>query len=145
VVGRVSVQREVATIIVVVPKVLGEQSAEMVLAEDDHVVEAFTADGADQPLDVRILPGRSGRGEDLLDAHPFDPAPEVLAVDRVSVAKEESRCFVVGKRLDDLLGRPRRRRVLRDVEVDDLPWRRSRISLWRLGRPIRPALDFRRQ
>jgi hypothetical protein len=30
------------------------------LVEDDHVVKAFAADRADEPFDVRILPGGMG-------------------------------------------------------------------------------------
>ena len=42
----------------------------------------------------------------FLDAHVADAALDVSAVDAVSVADQETRRLLVGKRLDDLLGRP---------------------------------------
>ncbi len=45
--------------------------------------------------------------------------PEELAVDRVTISKQESRRFVIRKRFDDLLGRPARTWVGTDVEVGD--------------------------
>src|SRR5262249_38428967 len=37
-----------------------QDPAQVRLPKYDHVVETFPSDGADQPLDVRILPRRSG-------------------------------------------------------------------------------------
>jgi hypothetical protein len=39
----------------VVIDVFSQHAPEVVLAENDHMVEAFPADGADTPLHVRIL------------------------------------------------------------------------------------------
>ena len=41
----------------VVTDVSPEESAEMILVEDDDVVETFSPDGANDPLDVELLPG----------------------------------------------------------------------------------------
>ena len=56
---------------------------EMGLAEHDHMVEAFAADGADQTFAIRILPRRAWRDENFLDAHPFDPLRGVFAIDGI--------------------------------------------------------------
>jgi hypothetical protein len=42
---------------VVVAKVLRQDPVQVILVQHDHVVQAFPTDGADQPLDVGILPG----------------------------------------------------------------------------------------
>jgi hypothetical protein len=39
-----------------------EDTAEVSFAEHDHMIEAFPADGTDQPLRMRVLPRRSRRG-----------------------------------------------------------------------------------
>ena len=44
----------------------------MALVEDDDTVEALAANGADDPLDIGILPGRSWCRDNLRDAHRFD-------------------------------------------------------------------------
>ena len=48
----------------------------MALVQDDHVVQAFTADTPDQPLDVGILPRTSGGDEHFFDPHVLHPLPK---------------------------------------------------------------------
>jgi hypothetical protein len=55
-----------------------------------------------------------------VDPHPFDSPHELLAVDRVSITKQESRSRIVRERLDDLLSGPDCRRVIGDVEMEEL-------------------------
>ena len=88
------------------------------LVQHDQVVEAFPANRSDDPLDVRILPGRLGRDRDFVDAQPLDAFAEVVAVDAVAVSDHVSRGFVEGEGLDDLLSRPPGRGIRGDVEVD---------------------------
>ena len=73
---------------VVVVEVIGQQPFQMPLVDHDHVVEAFAADRPDQSLDVRALPGASGSGEHLLEAHVADALPERGAVDSVSIPQQ---------------------------------------------------------
>jgi len=75
-VGRVPLKREVAAVIVVVAKVLGNHSPEMLLVEDNHVVEALAAYGSNQSFNVGILPWRFRRDEHFLDVHPLHPTLE---------------------------------------------------------------------
>jgi hypothetical protein len=90
---------------VIVGELLGKDAAQVSLAEDDHVVEALAADGANDPLDEGILPGGSRRGEDLLDVERLDASTELVAVHTVAVAKEISECRAPGKRLSSAFRR----------------------------------------
>ena len=91
----------------------------MGLAQDEAMIEALAAKGADDSLDKRVLPGRARGDADLVDPHPFDSPCELLAVDRVSITKQESRSRIVRERLDDLLSGPDCRGVVRDVQVEE--------------------------
>jgi hypothetical protein len=58
----------------------------MRLVDDDHVIETFSSDRADQTFDVRILPRTRRRGDDLGDAHASQSPLEDVAVDAVSIS-----------------------------------------------------------
>ena len=51
---RVAIQRQVRSGFVMVAKVFGQNASQMLLAEHDHVVQAFSAYGADQTFHVGI-------------------------------------------------------------------------------------------
>ena len=91
----------------------------MGLAQNEEVIQALAADGADHPLHEGVLPGRARGGEDLADPHALDSPRELLAVDRVSITEQEPGSRIVRERLDDLLGGPDGRGVVRDVEVEE--------------------------
>jgi hypothetical protein len=55
-IGTVHVQRSVHTPAMVVLKVAGQDALEMALVQYDDVVKALSPDGADQALDVGVLP-----------------------------------------------------------------------------------------
>src|SRR3990172_10174415 len=82
------------------------------------MVETFAAEGADEPVDVWILPGRAGRDEDLLDAHASHAAAEAFLIDAVPIPQQVARTLVVREGFDNLLGRPGGCGVRRHVEVD---------------------------
>ena len=63
---------------------------------------------------------QGARGDaDLVDPHPLDSPRELRAVDRVSITKQQPWSRIVWERLDDLLGRPDRGGVIRDVDLDE--------------------------
>jgi hypothetical protein len=68
----------------------------MTLVEDHHVVQAFAPNGADDALDIRVLPRGTGCDENRLDPESVDPASEVMAVDAVAVTDQIPRCRVPG-------------------------------------------------
>ena len=89
--------------------------------KDDEVVQTLSADRADEPLGVWILPGAAGRREDFVDLERSDTRPNVAAINAFPIPHEIARSFVFGEGLDNLLGSPGCRGVVRHVEVQHLP------------------------
>src|SRR6266568_1046058 len=115
-------QGEVRTGLVVVAGVFPEDLSEMVLAEDDQMVQAFSANGPDHPLRVGVLPGGLGRGEDLPDPDRPDDPPELVAVSTIPIPQQEAMLGAVsGEGFPDLLRGPGRGRMGGDVDVQDAP------------------------
>jgi hypothetical protein len=79
-VWRVLVKGEVRAGVVVIARVRGQHVPQMRFVEDDQMVEALTPDGADQPLDIRVLPRAARRDRPITDAHRSDPPLEWLAI-----------------------------------------------------------------
>ncbi len=104
--GRVLVESEVRARGVVVAEVAAQTLSQVSLVEDDYVVEDLAADGANHALDEGVLPRRARRGENLGDADPFHPSPELVALDAIAIAEEVVGRRVIGERLDDLLRSP---------------------------------------
>jgi len=69
---------------IVVRDVSAQQATEMSLIEHDEVVEAFSADGADEALGERILPWGT-RG--IADPQPGDSASKRGGIGRVPIAE----------------------------------------------------------
>ena len=62
------VQRTMNARFIIISGILA-QPAQVRLPEHDQVVETFPSDGANQSLDVRVLPRRSGSGRLVPNAH----------------------------------------------------------------------------
>ena len=43
--------------VMMILKIIRQNAAQVMRVEDDNVIQAFTADGTDQALDVGVLPG----------------------------------------------------------------------------------------
>ena len=86
--------------------------------EDDHVIEALTADQADHAFHVGSLPRRPRRRKHFLDAHVLDLLRKVVTKDSVPVPQQIAWCRVPRERVAELLGCPLRCRVGRDIEVE---------------------------
>src|SRR5215470_9565557 len=91
----------------------------MAPAEDDDVIQAFSADRTDQTLRVRVLPRRSRRSDDLRDPHRSNAMAECPTIGFVSVPQQIARCSVPGKGLGHLARKPILRGVWRDRKVDN--------------------------
>ena len=101
----------------IIREVTLEDGYEIRFVENDHVIQAFSPDGADQPFNVRRSEGRSN----LLDAHVLDSLSNIIAVDRVTIQNEIFLCPIPRECLDQLLRRLYRRGVFGDVEMNDTP------------------------
>jgi hypothetical protein len=93
----------------------------MFSVDDDHVIEAFAPDTANQTLQVATLPWTSWGYPNLLDAHTFNSSNEVVPVNSVSISQEISWRSVLRKRLQNLLCRPDRGRMICNIEMQDAP------------------------
>src|SRR3989442_6036128 len=91
----------------------------MTLIEDDDVVQAFSADRADQAFGEGILLGGARGDEDLADAHVRDSASALVIIDRVPISEQILGRRFIGKSVEHLAGRRRGGRVVCDVDVDE--------------------------
>jgi len=112
-------ERKVGKDAIVIVGIGSEDLAQMGLAQDQDMVQAFAADRADDALDIGILPRRSRCSDDLLDSHRLDTITEGLTIRRVAVSQQEARCGVPREGFGDLARQPDLCRVLRDIEMDD--------------------------
>ena len=68
---------------VIVAEIAFQDSSQMVLVEDQHMIQAFTPNRPDDAFDIRIVPRGTGCNENLLDPEGMNATREVLAVDAV--------------------------------------------------------------
>ena len=118
-VGIIHVQQQVCTPTMAVVEVPGEHAPRVAFVQDDDVIQPVSPDAADQAFDVRILSRAESGGENLFDAHALDASPKGLAIDRIAIPDQVLRRAIAGESLDDLLSRPLRGRIFRDIEVKD--------------------------
>jgi len=116
---RVLVQRQVRAGFVIVTEVVFEYSAQLVVIDHNHMIEALATNASDDAFHVAILPRTPWCNANFFDAHSFNPRPEEFAIDSVAVSNHKPRGAVFRKCFDDLLCSPNRRWMLRDIEVDD--------------------------
>ena len=88
----------------------------MRLVPNDDVIETFSPDGADHPLDIPVLPWRSRCNGAIADAHRPKAAREYLAIGSVIIADEILRRCVPWKGFGDLASKPFRRRMGRNTD-----------------------------
>jgi polyisoprenoid-binding protein YceI len=74
--------------LVVISEVLAKNAAKVSLAKHDGVVETFPANRANEPLDVTVLPKRTGRGQNGFDTETLDHSSKNYAVERISISKQ---------------------------------------------------------
>src|SRR4029077_1309719 len=108
---RILPQGQMRSQFVVVAGVANKDPAQMGLAEDDDVIEAFPADRSDQSLRMPVLPrGPPGRRV-IAYAHGCKTLRDCLAVASVTVPDHVLWCFIPRERIGDLAGNPLRRRI----------------------------------
>ena len=83
----VFVETKMRARLVIVVEVIPQHLSQMVFIEDDHVVESFPSNGADDSLHKRILPRGPPRDPHLLDTEVVCGTLELCSVDAVSITK----------------------------------------------------------
>jgi hypothetical protein len=117
--GRVFLEGEMGSRPVIVGDVSSKHATQMPLAQNDDVIQTLAAQGSDQSLRERILPGARRRRNDFGYAHARDTALEHVSIDGIAIAQQPSRCGVVRKGVHDLLRRPYGSGMFGDRHVDD--------------------------
>src|SRR6266481_9492257 len=114
-------KREVCPGSMVVVDVGRENTPQVPLVEEDCVIQTFSADRADDALDVCILPRGSRCCDDLLKTHNLDALTESVTIRIVPVPQEVARGSVPRKGLGYLEGKPYLCRMPGDLEMSNLP------------------------
>ena len=84
----VFVERQMGARVVIVIDVRDQDPAQMPFVNNDHMVKTLAANRAEGPRDVRILPRRSWRRNDLCDPHNPSPLLKASPVRRVAVSQQ---------------------------------------------------------
>ena len=105
----------------IVVDVSAQDSPEVSLVEDDHVIETLAPNASNDPFDVGALPRGARRRRNLLDVESRNAPFEVRPVDSIPVSQQVTRRRIPRKSINDLLRGPLCRRMLRDIEMDDAP------------------------
>jgi hypothetical protein len=116
---RILVQREVSAPVVIVGEVPLQVALQRALVQHNDVIEALASEGANHALNERILPGTTRRRQHFFDAHLLHGTPRVRSVNRITIPDDEARRGVPRPRFAELLAGSRRRRVRRDIHVDN--------------------------
>jgi hypothetical protein len=119
--------------------------AQVSLAEDDDMIEAFPSYRANQAFNMSILPWRPWRGWSVANAHGAKSPFEYPAVEAVAVVDDKTRRGLPAAGLGKLMGNPFRRRMRRHAQPQDLA---SAVLQNQQGKPSSlpsPSLNNRRR
>jgi hypothetical protein len=87
-------QRKMSASLVAVRQIRLQVSPQVGFPEDDHMVEAFSPDRADEPLNVSNLPGRPWCRGSIPDAHCSQTPDDCIAVNCISISHHVLRSFI---------------------------------------------------
>lgn len=93
----------------------------MILSEHDDMVQELASHTSDEALRRPILPWALERGAFRSQPEAADRSDDLAREDRIVVQDQEPVHGLIRKRISQLLDHPPGRRVLRDVEVENLP------------------------
>jgi hypothetical protein len=84
--GRILVQRPVCPDVVIIATIGAQDAAQMYLAQDNEIVQAFAPDRTNQSFGISVLPGRGWRRRPIAYPHCLDSAGDDGAIDPVPIA-----------------------------------------------------------
>jgi len=105
----------------IIIQVRGQQSFEMSFVEDNDMIQKLSTQATNYALDIGVLPRRSRRGDNLVNAQARHPSPNPIAIVAITVSQQILPSRIERKRFYNLLGCPLRDRMFGHVEVDDSP------------------------
>ena len=117
---RVFVQGQVGARLVIVGDVRRQDATQSRLAQDDDVVEAFSAEGSDHAFGAGVLPGRPAGRDHIGDVHAIECAAQ-LGERSVPVVNQETGRRFLWKRFSELLGGPGGGGMRGDGDVREAP------------------------
>src|SRR5215475_1182824 len=91
---------------VVVVDIARQHMPQMSLANHHDVVEAFSADRADQSFRISVLPGRAGRRRTIANAQRANASAEYVAVTSILIADQIARDLLPAACRRQLIGNP---------------------------------------
>src|SRR5215472_6079596 len=103
---RILAEREVRAGALVVIEVRFQDAPQTGLIQDDHVIQAFPTNRADQSLNVGVLPGRLRCCENLTDAKPAGCLLKFLSVAPIPIAQQVMWGAVPRKSFQQLVSPP---------------------------------------
>jgi hypothetical protein len=92
----------------------------VLLAEHHEVINAFTANRANQPLGKTVLPWRPSRNRLVADPHRSQPAPDNVAIKPVPITDQILWRFIPREGLTNLPRDPFGSRLRRHIDPDKL-------------------------
>src|SRR6266496_1195575 len=107
------VERAMNSRLIIIGGILAKDPAQVRLPKDDHVVETFPSDRADQSLRIRILPRRTWGNGLVTNTHGSQSAGDCSTVDPVLVADQVAWALISRECSSNLLRDPLSRRVRR--------------------------------
>ena len=113
---RILAQGQMRSQFVVIDGVGCKDLAQVGLAEDDDVIEAFSADRADQSFRMPVLPGRPRGDQVIAYTHGCKALRDGVAVAPVTIPDHVIRCLIPGEGICDLTGDPLRSRMVGDAQ-----------------------------
>jgi hypothetical protein len=118
---RVIVKGHVRSVLVVEPRVLANAPPQVTFAENNQVIGQLPSQRSDQPLRVAVLPGRSRRDAQLLDAEVIHSVVERVTEDLVAIPDQKPERTVRAEGFDELLRGPCRVRMRGHMYVQEPP------------------------
>jgi hypothetical protein len=101
--------------LVIIGKVTLQQTTQMPLAENYHMIQTFPTYRTDQPLGISVLPRTPGCGNYFSDPQRLHATAKLMTVNRVTITHEVTLRIALREGFDDLLTRPLGRRVFGDA------------------------------
>jgi hypothetical protein len=86
----------------VVLEIIFQDATQPGFIQDDHVIQAFPANRADQSLNVGVLPWTAGCSEDFVNAHPLGGLLKHVPIAAIAVTEQIARCTIPGESVEKL-------------------------------------------